>query len=270
LYFNVDTFFGRQVHDSRVRAAYEDGTLALCHYLASFPPDTYVYLWSETQAVDFLFGPNDYMWVCQKLWGEPLSSLTEGLPARIPSTDVAYVVLNPLATVEEISGLVQYFYPEASCRSVAGEQGLYTIVFCHVKGQVIRQRQGLQGEYYQGSDFRESPAVTQVDRVASLDWEGEGLPLDVPFGVIWRGMFYMERGGRYGLGGDTGDEVEIAVDDQCLFSTFEGEGLARVAELAKGWHAVDIKLAKKVSGGRFNLYQFDEKGFRWGGCLEAH
>ena len=260
LYFNVDTFFGRQVHDSRVRAAYEDGTLALCHCLVSFPPDTYFYLWSETQAVDFLFGPNDYMWACQKLWGEPLNSLTEGLPATIPSTDVAYVVLNPLARVEEISDLIQYFYPEASCHSVAGEQGLYTIVFCHVSGQVISQRQGLQGKYYQGSDFGGSPAVTQVDRVAFWDWEREGPPLDVPFGVIWRGMFYMERGGRYGLGSDTGDEVEITVDGQCLFSTFEGEELARVAELAKGWHTLDIKLTKKVSGGRFSLYQFDRKG----------
>jgi hypothetical protein len=264
LYFNYDTFFGKQVHNSRVRAAYEDGTLALCYYLASFPPDTYVYLWSETQAVDFLFVPNDYMWACKNLWGQPLSSLTEGLPVRIPSADVAYVVLNPLAKVEEISDLVQYFYPEASCRSVAGEQGLYTIVFCHVSRQVISQRQGLQGEYYQGSDFRGSPAVMQVDRVASLDWEREGPPLDVPFGVIWRGMFYMEQGGRYGLGSDTGDEVEIIVDSQCLFSTFEGEELARMAELAKGWHVLDIKLTKKVSGGRFNLYQFDEKGQkRW-------
>jgi hypothetical protein len=73
-------------------------------------------------------------------------------------------------------------------------------------------------------------------------------------------MFYVQRGGRYGLGSDTGDEVEITVDGQCLFSTFEGEELARVAELAKGWHISDIKLIKKVSGGRFNLYQFDEKG----------
>nr|NIO68491.1 hypothetical protein [Anaerolineae bacterium] len=260
LYFNGDTFFGKQVHDSRVRAAYENGTLALCHYLASFPQDTYVYLWSETQAVDFLFRPNDYMWACQKLRGEPLSSLTEGLPARIPSTDVAYVVLNPLARVEEISGLVQHFYPEASCRPVAGEQGLYTIVSCQVSGQVISQRQGLQGEYYQGSDFGGRPAVTQVDRVASLDWERESTPLDVPFGVIWRGMFYVEREGRYGLGSDADDEVEIAVDGQCLFSTFEGEELVRVAELARGWHIVDIKLNKRASGGRFNLYQFDEKG----------
>lgn len=243
-----------------MRAAYENGTLALCYYLASFPPDIYVYLWSETRAVDFLFRPNDYIWACQKLWGKPLSSLTEGLPARIPSTDVTYAVLNPLARVEEISGLIQYFYPEASCRSVAGEQGLYTIVFCHVSGQVISQRQGLQGEYYQGSDFGGSPALTQVDRVASLDWEREGTPLDVPFGVIWRGMFFVERGGRYGLGSDTGDEVEITVDGQRLFSTFEGEELARVAELAKGWHVLDIKLNKEVSSGRFNLYQFDVEG----------
>jgi hypothetical protein len=260
LYFNYDTFFGKQVHDSRVRAAYEDGTLALCYYLASFPSDTYVYLWSETQDVDFLFRINDYMWACQNLRGEPLSSLTEGLPARTSSTDVAYVVLNPLTRVEEISGLVQYFYPEASCRSVVGEQGRYTIVFCHVSGQVISQRQGLQGEYYQGLDFGGSPAVTQVDQVVSLDWEREGSPLDVPFGVIWRGMFYVERGGRHGLGSDTGDEIEITVDGQCLFSTFEGEELARVAELARGWHVLDIKLKKKISGGGVNLYQFDEKG----------
>jgi hypothetical protein len=73
-------------------------------------------------------------------------------------------------------------------------------------------------------------------------------------------MFYVERGGHYGLGSDTGDEVEITVDGQRLFSTFEGEELARVVELARGWHIVDIKLNKKVSGGRFNLCQFDEKG----------
>jgi hypothetical protein len=138
LYFNADTFFGKQVHDSRVRAAYENGTLALCHYLSSLPPDTYVYLWSETQAVDFLFEPNDYMWACRDLRGEPLSSLMEGLPARTPSTDVAYVTLNPLSDLEEISALVQRFYPKASCRSLTGEQGLYTIVSCHVGGQGIR------------------------------------------------------------------------------------------------------------------------------------
>ena len=31
-------------------------------------------------------------------------------------------------------------------------------------------------------------------------------------------------------------------------------------ELASGWHIIDIKLNKRASGGRFNLYQFDEKG----------
>ncbi|HID63674.1 MAG TPA: hypothetical protein EYP49_13195, partial [Anaerolineae bacterium] len=260
LYFNGDTFFGKQVHDSRVRAAYENGTLALCHYLSSLPLDTYVYLWSETQALDFLFRPNDYMWACQNLQGEPLSSLTEGLPARTPSTDVAYVILNPRSDREEISDLVQYFYPEARCQSLAGEYGLYTIVSCQVSGQVISQRRGLQGEYYQGADFEGSPALTRVDRVASLDWEREGTPLNVPFGVIWRGMFYVEREGRCGLGSDTGDEVEITVDGQRLFSTFEGEELARVVELSKGWHIIDIKLNKRVSGGRFNLYQFDGEG----------
>jgi hypothetical protein len=80
------------------------------------------------------------------------------------------------------------------------------------------------------------------------------------FGVIWRGMLYVEEGGHYGLGSDMGDEVEITVGGQRLFSTFEGEELARVAELARGWHIVDIKLNKKVSRGRFNLYQFDAEG----------
>ena len=293
LYFNYDTFFRKQVHDSQVRAAYEDGTLALCRYLSSLPSDTYVYLWSETQPVDFLFRRSDYSWACQDLFGEPLSSLTESLPARTFSTDVAYVVLNPLAEAEEISGLVQHFYPEASCHSVVGEQGLYTIVFCHVSAQVISQRRGLQGSYYQGSDFEGSPALTRVDQVASLDWEREGTPLDVPFGVIWRGMLYVEKGGHYGLGSDTDDEVEIAVDGQRLFSTFEGEELAQVTELTRGWYVIETKLKKRVSGGRFNLYQFDEKGqkralsdrdlfaldpvrfsrdsvFQWPGCLEAH
>jgi hypothetical protein len=168
LYFNGDTFFGKQVHDSRVRAAYENDTLALCYYLSSLPSDTYIYLWSETQAVDFLFRPNDYMWACQNLRGEPLSSLTEGLPARTPSTDVAYVILNPLSDLEEISALVRHFYPEASCRSLTGEHGLYTIVSCQVSREVINQRRGLQGEYYQGSDFERSPALTRIDRVASF------------------------------------------------------------------------------------------------------
>jgi hypothetical protein len=264
VYFNVDTFFGKQIHDSRVRAAYEDGTLVLCQYLSSLPSDTYIYLWSETQPVDFLFERSNYSWACQDLCGEPLTSLTEALPVRrASSTDVAFVILNPLAKAEEISSLVQYFYPEASCRSMAGEQGLYTIVSCQVSGQVISQRRGLQGEYYQGADFGKSPALTQVDRVASLDWEGEGTPLDIPFGVIWRGMLYVGKGGQYGLGSDTGDEVEIAVDGQCLFSTFQGEELAKVTELVKGWHVIDIKLKKRVSGGRFNLYQFDEKGQKW-------
>jgi hypothetical protein len=139
VYFNCDTFFGKQVHDSQVRAAYENSTLALCYYLSSLPSDTYIYLWSETQAVDFLFRPNDYMWACQNLRGEPLNNLAEGLPARTPSTDVAYVALNPLTSVEEISDLVQYFYPQASCRSLTGEQGHYTIVSCQVSGQVINQ-----------------------------------------------------------------------------------------------------------------------------------
>ncbi len=39
----------------------------------------------------------------------------------------------------------------------------------------------------------------------------------------------MEKGGRYGLGSDPDDEVEIAVDGQRLVSTFKGEELARVA-----------------------------------------
>jgi len=260
VYFNVDTFFAKQIHDSQVRAAYEDGTLVLCHHLSSLPSDTYIYLWSETRPVDFLFERSNYSWACQDLFGEPLTSLTEALPVRrASSTDVAYVILNPLAKAEEISSLVQYFYPEASCRSMAGEHGLYTIVSCQVSGQVISQRRGLQGYYYQDADFGKSPALTQVDRVASLDWE-EGTPLDIPFGVIWRGMLYVEKGGHYGLGSDTGDEVEIAVDGQCLFSTFEGEELAQVTELKRGWYVIEIKLKKRVSGGRFDLYQFDEKG----------
>jgi len=263
LYFNWDTFFGKQVHDSQVRVAYENGTLVLCQHLSSLPPDTYIYLWSETQPIDFLFKRNDYSWACHDLFGEPLTSLTEGLPVRgASSTDVAYVVLNPLARVEEISGLIQHFYPEASCRSLAGEQGLYTIVSCQISGQVISQRRGLQGEYYQSSDFVGSPALRRIDGVASLDWERESTPLDVPFGVIWRGMLYVEQGGHYGLGSDTDDEVEITVDGQRLFSTLEGKDSVRVADLTKGWHAIGIRLIKRVPGGRFNLYVLDEGGHK--------
>jgi hypothetical protein len=229
------------------------------------PPDTYIYLWSETQPIDFLFKRNDYSWACHDLFGEPLTSLTEGLPVRgASSTDVAYVVLNPLARVEEISGLIQHFYPEASCRSLAGEQGLYTIVSCQISGQVINQRRGLQGEYYQRSDFVGSPALRRIDEVASVDWERESTPLDVPFGVIWRGILYVEQGGHYGLGSDTDDKVEMTVDGQCLFSTLEGKDSVRAADLTKGWHAIGTKLIKRVPGGRFNLYVLDEEGHKRG------
>jgi hypothetical protein len=185
------------------------------------------------------------------------------LPVRgASSTDVAYVVLNPLARVEEISGLIQHFYPEASCRSLAGEQGLYTIVSCQISGQVISQRRGLQGEYYQSSDFVGSPALRRIDEVASLDWEREGTPLEIPFGVIWRGLLYVEQGGHYSLGGDTDDEVEMTVDGQCLFSTFEEKDSVRITDLTKGWHAIGIKLIKRAPGGRFNLYMLDEGGHK--------
>jgi hypothetical protein len=143
LYFNYDTFFGKLVHDNRVRAAYENGALVLCQHLSSLPPDTYIYLWSESPSGDVFFNRSDYSWVCQNLVGEPLTDPIDGLPIRgVPSTNVVYAVLNPLGEAEEIMGLVKHFYPEASCRLLAGEQGNYTIVFCQISGRVISQRRG--------------------------------------------------------------------------------------------------------------------------------
>jgi len=128
--FNFYTLFEWQISDPRVRRAYQNRILALCNYVASLAPDTYVYIWDRDQLLDYVFLPSDYSWVCHDIRGEAVIGMEPVLPARVQAGQVGYIFVNPTQPIDELSQLIRQFYPQVSAPSaiIEGEQGAYRIV----------------------------------------------------------------------------------------------------------------------------------------------
>lgn len=130
LVLNFTTLFEQQVSDPQVRRHYQNRVLALCNYVASLTPNTYVYVWDQHQLLDFVFSPSDYSWVCHDIRGEAVDSMESVLPARIQAGQVGYIFVNPAQSIDELSSLICQFYPQILVPSaiIEGEQGAYRIV----------------------------------------------------------------------------------------------------------------------------------------------
>lgn len=127
---NFYTLFGRQISDPRVRREYQNRVLPLCKYAASLSSDTYLYVWDRDQLLDYVFLPSDYSWACHDVQGEAVSSMESVLPSKVQTGQVGYIFVNSPQSIDELSHLIQQFYPQVHGPSeiIDGEEGVYRIV----------------------------------------------------------------------------------------------------------------------------------------------
>jgi hypothetical protein len=112
-------------------------------------------------------------------------------------------------------------------------------------------RHGLWADYVLEDDS--SAAVSRVDPIDDLAWGREGLPLEPPFSVHWRGVVYLADGGTLGLQAITDEPVEVRLDGRIVYSTSADQLDEAFVELLAGWHPVEITLEKQHEGGTIRL-----------------
>jgi len=142
LIFNFHTLFTRQIVDPQVRRTYQNRILALCNYVASLPPDTYVYVWDRDQVMDYVFLPSDYVWACHDIRGEAVKAVESVLPAKVQADRVGYIFVNPTQSIDELSQLIGQSYPQILAPSaiIEGEEDSYRIVVYLISSPAVRAR----------------------------------------------------------------------------------------------------------------------------------
>jgi len=143
----------------------------------------------------------------------------------------------------------QRYYPGGAFEQYASPFGGPPVVYViRLSPEDISRLQGLIGYYRKGSDWAASPFLTRQDSQIDFDWP-QGVPLEPPLLVEWRGVLRAPEYGAYRLVLRAPAVAELYLDETLLLRG-AGESSAEVA-LARGNH--DLRIRASGGEGRFEL-----------------
>lgn len=239
---NLGIFFGRQIHDERVRAEFDREISAVASHIAGFGGSRYVYLFAN---YPFFVPGQDFAWLAEDPPGERALSLSAVLPARSSGDmDVAYLFGYPYAG-HGLPQLVQRMYPRAHVETLESPYGRWSVEVVLVGKEEVALRRGLHLRVWKGFSQMGPPAWE--GRVPAVDMELEGvenLP-SAPFVVEWRGAIFAHAFGTYAFASEGDVPLRMWVDD--------APAVGKPLLLAEGWHTLRVSAVVEgaPAGGRF-------------------
>lgn len=222
---NLGLFFGRQIHDPRVRAEFDRDISTLASKLAGFQGQRYIYLMAN---FPFYNPGQDFAWLADEPPGRRIMSLAEALPAHEETPlDLAYVACKPYDG-EALAAAVRAYYPDAEETVLESPYGRYSCRLLLVRNEAVAARRGLTLRVV----TKNAGAGNLTMQVPALRIEqGAGdIPLSPPFGVQWAGALYVPAYDAYRFRTEGSGLVVVQVDGQPAADT--------ALYLAEGWHSL--------------------------------
>jgi len=246
---NFDVFV-RQADDPRARQAFDLPFVNMCEFATDLGPDTYVYIWSDTNPMDSLFKRGDFEWLCRDMRGESLNSMAEVWPLEPrPYQNVAFIYLNVKdPEPDPIRHLAQGYPTVTGPAKVWSPLGSYTLrAFVLPEADIARQ-QGLYGAYYADGMSPGSPVTRRLD---SAPMFVGGQEIEWPAGstrVQWEGLVLTKLAGETALVPEVQAPLEIRVDGQLVYQSDGAAAKVSPINLGAGWHPLQIDLGRTGEG----------------------
>ncbi|MFQ6013928.1 MAG: PA14 domain-containing protein [Anaerolineae bacterium] len=232
-WLNYDTFFNRQIHDSRVRIEFDREIAAVANYIASLGKGYYIYLFAN---YPFYVQGHDFAWMA----GEPAGRRAVDIGAVVPNRDetpldIAYIFSIPYDG-QSLAAVVRHVYPGATVESFPSQYGHYSFVSALVSNDEVMARRGLMARYWSDREGDGGPVVERRDLQIEFDWHLSKPPLAPPFQVEWRGSLYVPVQGQYAFVLEGDGEGRTFVDGNLVESE-------KTVPLVQGWHGLQVRYA---------------------------
>ncbi len=166
-------------------------------------------------------------------------------PSPVPSMNVLYLV--PIDDHAAIS-LLREFYPNAETYALPADEGATQFVSIAVYQADLLQRQGLEGLYFEGTQYgaQEEAAFVQRDGPLTFAWSSNP-PLDGALSVTWEGSLQAPASGVYrfmaDLPADAADSSTVftlQLDDRLVLDSSLGL-LEKEEVLAQGFYRLTMR-----------------------------
>lgn len=272
-WWNADTLFNNV--QPRVQEAY--GTMhsqfyAQCDYLRDRGEESTNYIFSAAHPILGFARPRDtieqemaawgdFVWACEGLEGTALDGAEHAWPLRdLPEGPVTLAFSGTVGERDELVAQLNRAYPGIGepDRVIVGPTELYFILgYEFASGSELAQYQGLWASY---SGPGATAPVERIEQVQDLQW-GE-TPVPPPFEAHFQGVIYQGEAGPWTLQALSADPVEVRLGGQVVYSSLPGSPTAQTMELMPGWHAIEIRVTKNVSGGDLALQWVSQDGRR--------
>ena len=267
-WWNSHTLFDNMANNRSVLAEYshaESQWYQLCSYLRDQGNDNFTYT-PEGGDTDLGFAKphkslaeqmgawGDFIWVCHDLDGAPLPGTQETWPLRdVHSGRLSLAFVIEPDALKPLEESVEQGYPGlVPDRVIEGPVDQYYFVGYQLSSEVVRSRQGLYGEYTLPGQTE--PVAERVDKVNNLSWTDAEPPVPTPFVVHWTGLVYLDESGPWLLQAVTDDAAWISVDGGAVYNANDiSSQLPLTGSLVRGWHTVEITLAKERPNGSLLL-----------------
>jgi hypothetical protein len=112
---------------------------------------------------------------------------------------------------------------------------------------------GLQGEYFEGTDFEVSVAA-RVDETIAFDWLREDAPGGLEphhFSVRWKGEIEVHEAGEYAFVVKADDGARLWIDEQLVIDAWLEQSVREsggTIVLSQGWHDIRLEYFQNVGG----------------------
>lgn len=228
-WINLGTFFGRQVHDARVRMEFDREISSVATALAEYGGTRYVYLFAN---YPFYNPGHDFAWMAGEPPGHRAMDLASVLPSRdVSHLDLAYVFSWPYDRLG-LAAAIRSVYPHAAVNEYESPTGKFFYLIVTVEREDILSLRGLLARYWTDPTRSVSPVIVRTEPAIDTVWEQSNLEIETPFAVEWAGMLYVPTSGPYRLWIDDGAGFHVTLDDQEL--------TRHAVMLAEGWHRLNV------------------------------
>lgn len=118
---------------------------------------------------------------------------------------------------------------------------------------------GLQGEYFAGTDFDASVAA-RVDETIAFDWQREDPPGGLEphhFSVRWKGEIEVHEAGEYAFEVRSDDGARLWIDEQLVIDAWleqSPRAHGGTIVLSDGWHDIRLEYFQNVGGAVCELH----------------
>ena len=165
------------------------------------------------------------------------------LPLRGQGESDTIYVLEPAHA--QLIPRLRELYPEGGYLEHVDRYGRTMFYTYQVSREQVASAQGLEAEYFAGSDFEEPVALQRIDK--QVGFSADEPPLPAPFSARWHGSLYVPGYGAYTFVLESEGSASLQVGHDLELEVDGGRG-EEAAQLPAGFHLIEVEAVQERAG----------------------